>query len=153
MTGWHFFGALPELAVLHQEVSQKSYTMGSIAQKGFNSQMFKFKMSAMPINQICLTYINPILVLLLANVTNIHYDLLSICGFLIVWNKCLLNLFDSKLQYHCAVAQFSVKWEGIEAVPELYVKCFSCRPTVGVEHKPVYCNTSWPFNEGDIEVT
>ncbi|XP_020618786.1 ribonuclease Oy-like isoform X2 [Orbicella faveolata] len=24
-------------------------------------------------------------------------------------------------------------------------------PTVGEEHKPVYCNSSWPFNGGDIE--
>ncbi|KAJ7369532.1 Ribonuclease T2 [Desmophyllum pertusum] len=24
-------------------------------------------------------------------------------------------------------------------------------PTVGEEHKPVFCNNSWPFNEGDIE--
>ena len=38
-------------------------------------------------------------------------------------------------------------------MPELYVECLSCRPTVGVEHKPVYCNHSWPFDEGDIEVS
>lgn len=28
----------------------------------------------------------------------------------------------------------------------------SCRPNLGEEHKPVFCNSSWPFNEEDIEV-
>ena len=29
----------------------------------------------------------------------------------------------------------------------------SYRPTIGTEHKPEYCNESWPFNESVIQVT
>ena len=34
-----------------------------------------------------------------------------------------------------------------------YVCLFSsCRPTLGEEHKPVFCNSSWPFDESDVKV-
>ena len=31
--------------------------------------------------------------------------------------------------------------------------CSCYRPTIGTEHKPAYCNESWPFSESVIQVT
>ena len=35
----------------------------------------------------------------------------------------------------------------------IFCLCSCYRPTIGTEHKPEYCNESWPFSESVIQVT